>query len=183
MTRKISIAVIGNGFAESGSEEYETAERIGELLIDSGHRLLTGGLGGVMEAASKGARTSSSYMEGDILGILPGLDPEDANEFVDVAIPTGLGIGRNMIVTNADAVIAVGGGTGTLSEMAFAWQKGKLLIALILPGWSGELAGRRMDERTRHPDIPDDRVREAETPEEAVRILNSMLPLYMKGGK
>ena len=180
MGRRPMIAVIGNGSIGPDDMAYKIAESVGELIIDHGYRLLTGGLGGVMEAASRGARSSGRYKEGDIIGILPGPDPDDANEYVDVAIPTGIGIARNMIVTNADAVIAVGGGSGTLSEIAFAWQKGKLLIAMDVPGWSKEMAGRRIDDRIRYGDIPEDRIFSAAAASEAVDILAEMLPRYMK---
>ncbi|MGA1793823.1 MAG: TIGR00725 family protein [Thermoplasmatota archaeon] len=172
------VAVIGSGDTRPGDRSYTSAEEIGRSLVDNGFRVLTGGLRGIMEAASKGAHLSEGYIDGSVIGILPGQDPALANEYVDIAIPTGLGIARNTIITNADAIIAVGGGSGTLSEMAFAWQKGKLIIALDVPGWSGELGGRKLDERNRHPNVPDDRVYMAGSAREAVGILLDKLPLY-----
>lgn len=130
-----------------------------------------------MVAVSKGAHLSKKYREGDVIGILPGTDKNSANEFVDIPIPTGLGIGRNMIITNSDAVIAVGGGAGTLSEIAFAWQKGKLIIGMDVEGWSSEVADKRLDGRLRN-NIPDDRIYKATTPREAVEILKEKLPDY-----
>ena len=107
--------------------------------------LVCGGLGGVMEAACRGA----SEAGGVSIGILPGSDRGAANRFVEVAIPTGLGEARNaFVVRSADAVVAVGGGYGTLSEIAFALKAGKPVIGL----GSWEIEG----------------VRAAESPEQAV---------------
>ena len=83
-----------------------------------------------------------------------------------------------MIVTNADAVIAIGGGAGTLSEMAFSWQKGKLLIAFRVEGWSGKLADTRIDGRDRKVSVDDDRVHGADTPKEAVDLLDDLIEMY-----
>ncbi|MBK9000736.1 MAG: TIGR00725 family protein [Myxococcales bacterium] len=163
MRRRV-VAVIGNGAAPP--EICAIAEELGERLVERGYRLVTGGLGGVMAAASRGARRASSYREGDVLGILPGSDPSEANPHVDVAIPSGLGIARNaLVVQSADAVIAVGGGSGTLSEMAMAWQLGKLVVGVAAPGWSERLAGSPIDERR------DDTVERAASAEEAVEIV------------
>jgi hypothetical protein len=89
--------------------------------------LICGGLGGVMEAACRGVKEAG----GLTVGILPGLDPSDANPYVDVVIATGLGEARNALVVNAaDAVIAVGGGYGTLSEIGLALRAGKRVVGL-----------------------------------------------------
>ena len=88
---------------------------------------MTGGLGGVMEAACRGARDAG----GTTIGILPGADRSAANAYVDVAIPTGLGEARNaLVVRAADALIAVGGAYGTLSEIALALKAGKRVVGL-----------------------------------------------------
>ena len=171
------IAVIGIGTLEEKDPLYHIGMELGKLIIDEGFRLVTGGLGGIMEAASKGAHMSEKYREGDVIGLLPGSEKGSANRFVDIPIPTGLGIGRNMIITNSDAVIAVGGGAGTLSEIAFAWQKGKLVIAMDVEGWSGRVAGTNLDGRVRN-DLPNDRIFKASTAKEAVRILKEELPRY-----
>jgi uncharacterized protein (TIGR00725 family) len=108
MTRYV--AVVGPG--EASAEEVADAEAVGRGLANAGATLVCGGLGGVMEAACRGA----SQAGGVTVGILPGLDREAANEWVTVAIPTGLGELRNgLIVRAADSVIAVGGAHGTLS--------------------------------------------------------------------
>jgi uncharacterized protein (TIGR00725 family) len=88
---------------------------------------MTGGLGGVMEAASRGARKGG----GTTIGLLPGADRSAANRYVDIAIPTGLGEARNaLVVRAADAVIAIGGAYGTLSEIALALKGGKRVVGL-----------------------------------------------------
>jgi uncharacterized protein (TIGR00725 family) len=179
--RRASIAVIGDGTVEDDALQWRLAESLGERLADAGLRIVTGGLGGVMEAACRGARRSRSYQPGSIIGILPGHDAAAANPFVDVAIATGLYHGRNLIVAHADAVIAIGGGAGTLSEMAFAWIHNRLLIAFRVHGWSGKLAGTQIDERARFAAIPDDRVYGVDSPEDAIAVLQAMLPVYLEG--
>jgi hypothetical protein len=172
------IAVVGDGTVAEGAATYALAERLGAALVDAGFRVLTGGLGGVMEAASRGGARSAAHGAGSVIALLPGHDPEDANPHVDVALATGLGHARNSIVAHAEAVIAVGGGAGTLAELAFAWIHGRLVIAFRVPGWSGRLAGARIDDRVRFPSIPDDQVFGVDTPEEAVELLRERLARY-----
>ena len=103
------------------------AELVGKELGARGVVLVCGGLGGVMEAACRGAKEAG----GLTVGILPGLHRSDANPFVDVVIATGLGEARNALVVNAaDAVIAVGGGYGTLTEIGLALRAGKRVVGL-----------------------------------------------------
>lgn len=109
------IAVIGGG--DAAAENLRLAETIGRRLAERGYTLVTGGLGGVMEAAARGARQAG----GEVIGILPGFSRREANPFVTIPIATGLGHMRNaLVVLNADAVVAVAGGFGTLSEIALA---------------------------------------------------------------
>ena len=109
------VAVVGPG--EAGAPEIAAAEALGQGVAEAGAALVCGGLGGVMEAACRGAARSG----GLTIGILPGPDRSAANPWVSVAIPTGLGELRNgLVVRAADCVIAVGGGYGTLSEIALA---------------------------------------------------------------
>jgi len=109
------VAVAGPG--EASAEERDAAEAVGRELARRGAVLVCGGLGGVMEAACRGAKQAG----GTTVGILAGKDRSDANPFVDIAIATGLGQARNaVIVRAADAVVAIGGGYGTLSEIALA---------------------------------------------------------------
>src|SRR3546814_12882286 len=83
-----------------------------------------------MEAAHRGARDSANWFDGAGIGILPGTNPGQANPYVDIAIPTGSDHGRNLVVAQSEAVIAIGGGAGTLSELAFAWIHRRLILAL-----------------------------------------------------
>ena len=180
--RRPMVAVIGDGQLDPGSPLLRDAEAIGRLLVEAGCRVVTGGLGGVMEAACRGAHQAQGYQAGDVIGILPGHDSADANDYVDIAVPTGLGHVRNSIVAHADAIVAMGGGAGTLSEMALAWIFGRPIVALRRAGWSGRLADQRLDERIRYAEIPDDRVYGADSPQEAVATVTRLLPLYQRAG-
>ncbi|MGK4002102.1 TIGR00725 family protein [Sorangium sp. So ce1036] len=164
MARRPVLAVIGNGLALDAGTEAACVE-LGRRAVEAGFRLVTGGLGGVMAAASRGAREAATWREGDVLGILPGYEASAANPYVDIVIPTGLQIGRNiLVVAAADVVVVVDGGAGTLSEIAIAWQLGKPLLALATSGgWARQLAGERVDERR------SDRIVAVASPEEAVR--------------
>ena len=114
------IAVIGPG-RDVDPRELAAAEEAGAAIADAGATLVCGGLGGVMEAACRGARSRG----GLTIGLLPGDDREDANGWVVLALPTGLGEARNaLIVRAAGAVVAIGGGWGTLSEIALALRRG-----------------------------------------------------------
>jgi uncharacterized protein (TIGR00725 family) len=111
--------VVGAG--EASPVELELAEEAGAAVASAGCGLVCGGLGGVMEAACRGARSRG----GLTVGLLPGLDRDAANGWVIVAVPTGLGEARNaLVVRAADAVVAIGGGWGTLSEIALALKTG-----------------------------------------------------------
>jgi uncharacterized protein (TIGR00725 family) len=119
------IAVVGEG--TTTPETRAVAEAIGREIAGRGHTVVCGGLGGVMEAACKGARD----VGGRAVGILPGNRREDANAYVDVPIVTGLGEARNvLVVKSAQAVIAVGGRYGTLSEIALALKLGIPVVGL-----------------------------------------------------
>jgi uncharacterized protein (TIGR00725 family) len=134
----VQIAVIGGSEAEEAT--LAIAEKIGHALASAGAVTVTGGLGGVMAAACRGARSAG----GLTVGLLPGSDPAAANEWVDVIIPTGLGEARNaLVVRSAAAIVAVGGEYGTLSEIALALRAGIPVIgvdtwSLIRP--DGEIA-------------------------------------------
>jgi uncharacterized protein (TIGR00725 family) len=122
---KRMIAVIGAGVADEFLRK--NAEEIGRLLARRNAILICGGLGGVMEAASKGA-----ISEGGItVGILPQDHKNEANPYIDIPVATGFGEGRNVIIARtADAIIAVGGEYGTLSEIAFGLRMGKPVIGI-----------------------------------------------------
>lgn len=177
-TRSRLIAVAGDGRVEADSLEGRVAHEVGRALVDHGYRLITGGLGGVMEAACRGGRASPAWKDGAIVGVLPGHDPRAANPFVDIVIPTGLDLARNVLVAHADALIAIGGGAGTLTEIAMAWQMGRLVLAYRGPGWSGRLADQRVDGRVRVPDLPGDRAYGFSDADEAIELLRDLLPRY-----
>ena len=179
MGRRHLVSVVGDGTAREGDAVWVAAERLGEHLVDAGFRVMTGGLGGVMEATCRGAHRARAYRPGDTIGVLPDDDASAASTFVDVALPTGLGHLRNGLVARADALVAVGGGAGTLSEVALAWVLRRLVVALRVDGWSGRLADAAVDSRPRFPAIPDDRVFGAATPEEAAAIVAARLPAYL----
>jgi uncharacterized protein (TIGR00725 family) len=125
------VAVIGASTA-TGSQEG-VAEEVGRLLAEAGAIVITGGGGGVMAAASRGAAQAG----GVVIGILPGADRSHANQWVGIALPTGLGELRNgLIVRAADAAVAVGGAYGTLSEIALA-MVGKIPV-IGLDTWAIE---------------------------------------------
>jgi len=122
---KRQIGVIGG--READAEILALAERVGEGIAERGAVLVCGGMGGVMEAACRGARTAG----GTTVGILPVSSAERGNPYLDVVIPTGMGVARNaIIIQSCDGVIAVGGKYGTLSEMAFALHDGIPVVSL-----------------------------------------------------
>ena len=115
----------------SGAEHEELAEEVGRLLAERGCTLVCGGRGEVMAAAARGAKSAS----GTTIGILPGETRDDANEWIDHVIVTGIGHARNLaVVATGDAVIAVGGRYGTLAEIGFALTLGRRVVVLE-PGW------------------------------------------------
>jgi uncharacterized protein (TIGR00725 family) len=119
------VAVVGPG--EASPQELQAAEEVGAGLAAAGAVVVTGGLGGVMEAACRGARSR----HGTTLGILPGEDRDAANGWVQVAVATGLGELRNgLVVRAADALVAIGGSHGTLSEVALALKLGRPVVGL-----------------------------------------------------
>jgi len=126
MKRKKIIGLIGGGVCSPEIEKI--AKKVGRCIAERGGILVCGGLGGVMEAGCKGAKEAG----GMTIGILPGMNPNDANEYVDIPIATGVGYARNIIIVNtSDAVIAVDGKFGTLSEIAFCLQFGVPVIGLL----------------------------------------------------
>jgi len=134
----------------SGAENEERAEAVGRLLAERGAAVVTGGRDEVMAAASRGAKLAG----GTTIGVLPGESRSAANEWVDHVVVTGVGHARNLaVVASGDAVIAVGGAWGTLSEIAYARVLGRPVVVLD-PGWAVEGEG----------------VERAFTPEEAVEL-------------
>jgi uncharacterized protein (TIGR00725 family) len=125
----VQVSVIG-----SGAEHEERAEEVGRLLAEGGATVVTGGLGEVMAAASRGAKQAG----GTTIGILPGETREGVSEWVDHVVVTGIGHARNLaVVASGDAVIAVGGRYGTLAEIGLALTLGRPVVVLE-PGWPVE---------------------------------------------
>ena len=149
----ITIAVIG--WAQRAEERVPEATltaayEVGQHVAREGAVLVSGGMSGVMEAASRGARDAG----GLTIGILPGTERGMANQYVDIAIPTGLGTARNLIYTRGcDAVIMIGGGAGTLNELTIAYQGHRSVVVIEgSGGWSDRIRsvlveGRFLDER------------------------------------
>jgi len=141
----VQISVIG-----SGAEREDHAKEVGRLLAEAGCTVVCGGLGEVMAAAARGAKSAG----GTTIGILPGETASAANEWIDHIVLTGVGHARNLaVVASGEAVIAVGGRWGTLAEIGFARVLGRPVVVLE-PGW--EVAG--------------DGIERAATPEEAVSL-------------
>jgi len=141
---RIRVAVIGGG--RPGRAALDQAFEVGRLLGARGAVLVCGGLGGVMEAAARGAKEAG----GLTVGILPGLAQSEANPHIDVPIATGMGYTRNsLVVMNADAVIAVDGEYGTLSEIAYGLIYGKKVVGIGTWGIQGVLPARDPDEAVR----------------------------------
>ncbi|UCH12703.1 MAG: TIGR00725 family protein [Candidatus Omnitrophota bacterium] len=119
------ISVIGSSVCDEA--EAKLAEEVGAEIAHSGAALICGGMGGVMEAASRGAKNAG----GTVVGILPGLKSAEGNSYTDISILTGMGDGRNIIVASSgDAVIAIGGEFGTLSEIGLAIKNRRPVIGL-----------------------------------------------------
>jgi uncharacterized protein (TIGR00725 family) len=125
----VQVSVVG-----SGTEREENAEAVGRLLAERGATVVTGGLGEVMAAAARGAKSAG----GTTIGILPGETRLDGNQWLDHVVVTGIGHGRNLaVVASGDAVIAVGGRYGTLAEIGFALTLGRPVV-ILEPGWQVE---------------------------------------------
>ncbi len=170
---RLIIAIIGNANIENDIEKQKISFELGKLIIDNGFVLATGGLGGVMEYASKGAKTSEKYTNNSIIGVLPDYNSDNANKYIDIAIPTGFGLARNLVLTSmANAVIAIGGGSGTLNEISASWQMNKLIIGLQVNGWSEKLCGKALDDRRK------DIIYCAKSAREAIEVLNSKISYY-----
>ncbi len=174
--RRPQISIIGS--ASGHAELMALASELGEAIVDRGWRIVCGGLTGVMHAVAEGAQRSQHATGGDVIGLLPSLDPATASPHIDVVIPTGMQYARNVLVVNAaDVVVAIGGGAGTLSEIAVAWQLHKPIVALACSeGWAAELAGRRLDQRREDP------IHRAMSVAEAVALVAELLDAGAGGG-
>lgn len=163
MGRGLVVAVVGDGQCDAATAAQ--AEAVGRALAEAGATVVCGGLGGVMEAVCRGVKS----VGGTTVGVLPGLDRRAANPYVDIPIVTGMDQARNLIVARTgQAVIAVRGGYGTLSEIAHALKAGIPVVGLDTwelsrPGWRIEALHR------------------AATPEEAVRLAIELARTREKG--
>jgi uncharacterized protein (TIGR00725 family) len=127
MSRPRQVAVIGPARCEPDSEAAQLGEEVGKLLAEGGVTLVCGGMSGVMESACRGA----SEAGGEAIGIVPGHEVEEANEFCTHVVATGIGYARNLaVVSSGEAVIAIGGEWGTLSEIGHARAIDRTVIAL-----------------------------------------------------
>ena len=142
-SRTPQIAIIGSSEAEP--ELLQLAEQAGHLVAKLGCALVTGGRGGIMEAASRGCAEAG----GTVIAVVPGTSMDEANGYARFVIPTGLGWARNVITGIAgDVVVVIGGAAGTLSEMAYAWMYDRPVLALSASGgWAQKLAGEAIDHR------------------------------------
>lgn len=143
IARRAQAVVIGESSA--APEQLRLAEAVGALVARLGLTLVTGGRGGVMEAASRGAANAGATT----VGIVPSTQMDEANPWCSVVIPTGLGHARNAVTALAgDLVIVIGGGAGTLSEIAFAWIHGRPILTLAgSGGWADAIADHPPDRR------------------------------------
>ncbi len=135
MTKKIQILIIGNNQSGTTPELEKIAYETGGEVAKSGSVLVTGGLDGVMKAASHGAKDAG----GLTVGIIPQDDPSFANEYCDIVIPSGMGLARDFLnALSADGVIIIGGGSGTLSETCAAYMYKKPIVAIKNSGGVAE---------------------------------------------
>ena len=152
MSRPLLVTVIGKSAKNPSDpvppQALRAAEEVGRLLAERGAVVVSGGLSGVMEAVSRGAKSAG----GLVIGILPGFDKRDANEYVDIALTTGMGWMRNTLtVRAADAVIMISGGIGTLNELTVAYEDKPTVILEGTGGWSDRIReiaykGKHLDE-------------------------------------
>ena len=163
MPRKIQITIIGNNENGTTPELVKIAYETGMEIAKSGAVLITGGLDGVMKAASHGAKDGG----GLTVGIIPQNDASFANEYCDVVIPTGMGLARDFLTAlSGDGVIVIGGGSGTLSETCAAYMHKKPIVAIKTSGGVAEkYADQYLDHRKNVMIIGVD------TPKEAVKVM------------
>ncbi len=163
--RKPQVAIMGS--SEADEQMLSLAREAGAVVAKLGAALVTGGRGGIMEAASQGAAEAG----GLVLAVTPGTDMNEANRYAHYVIPTGLGWARNVITAiSGDIIVMVGGASGTLSEIAFAWMYNRPIVALSESGgWAKKLAGHAIDHRRT------DVIADCRTIDDLERILREML--------
>ena len=163
MPRKIQITIIGNNENGTTPELVKIAYETGMEIAKSGAVLITGGLDGVMKAASHGAKDGG----GLAVGIIPQNDTSFANEYCDIVIPTGMGLARDFLTAlSGDGVIIIGGGSGTLSETCAAYMHKKPIVAIKTSGGVAEkYADQYLDHRKNVL------ITGVDTPKEAVKVI------------
>jgi uncharacterized protein (TIGR00725 family) len=167
MPKRRQILVIGNDENGCTPELEKIAYEVGEEVAKSDSVLVTGGLGGVMKAASHGAHDA----KGLVVGIIPQDNPSFANEYCDIVIPSGLGLARDFLnALSADGVIIIGGGSGTLSETCAAYMHKKPIVALRN---SGGIATKLADQYLDHRENV--KIVGVDTPKEAIRYIMSQI--------
>ncbi len=173
------ISVCGNGICAEDSVNARLAFEIGKKLVDNGYRVMTGGLDGVMKYALQGAKASEKYREGDTIAVLPMYDERVANEYADIVIPTGIDLARDVITANAPAVVAIGGGSGTLGEIANAWTLYRMVIAMeTATGWSAKVANTQVGETRIYGENFEDMVWGAKNADDVIKLLKDKLQYY-----
>ncbi len=148
MPRRLNLSVLGSYSANDA--EHQLAHELGLGVADMGFNVISGGQEGVMLSLCKAIHEhrSDGYNSAYIVGILPFNSFDDANQYLDLAIPVGAPHLQNSTVPlSADMVITIGGAAGTLAELALAWQFKKPIALLGTEGWSGKLAGQKLDSR------------------------------------
>ena len=163
MTKKRQILVIGHNDNGCTPEHEKLAYETGIEIAKSGSVLISGGLGGVMQAACHGSHDAG----GIAVGIIPQDDPSLANEFCDIVIPTGMGLTRDFLnALSADGIIIIGGGSGTLSEICAAYMHKKPMVAIRnLGGTAEQYIDQYLDQRKNI------RILGADSPKEAVKLI------------
>ena len=173
MVRRVQISVVGFDADSCTDVARDAAYRVGKAIAKEGATLVCGGLDGVMEAASRGALEAGGHS----VGIIPSADSAQANDYCDFVVATGLGKSRNFVVAySGDAMVVVGGGAGTLIELAAAYQAGKPIVAVGGTGGVADAwAGKHIDERRTG------KVLEGANPEDAVKMVIRELSRQGKG--
>jgi len=157
------VSVVGSGRTLTPAEQA-LAEGVGAALAAAGYGIVSGGLGGVMKAVARGARTAPTPRP-PIVGLLPDYDFASGNEYLDVVLPTGMGHARNTLVAAAgEAMLCIGGATGALSEVALARKMGRPVLAFPATGGTAAVVAKSLEQ-----------VIAVATPEEAVRRLREIL--------
>ena len=164
------VGIIGSSDSIATDDQLKVALALGKELIDHDHIIYNGGMGGIMQASAKGARQSSNYKDNSVIAILRVSDASLGNNYSSVKIATDMGTARNrLIIINSDAIIALGGGAGTLNEITLAWEFGKPIAAFKnYGGWAAQVAETVIDKRR------NDQIIALNSVDDAISWLNSL---------